>query len=953
MLAIVLVLAMVLPGIAQAATLNAEEDIRIAGANRWETAAAASKDAYSSADTVIIVDGRNFPDALTGTVLAATKNAPLLLVDSKNDVVPAAVKAEITRLGATKAIIVGGPVAVSEKIKTDLEKDLTVTRVAGDNRYATAIEVAEEAGVNKGLAFLVNGQNSADALAIGPVAAMKNAPIFLTKAGELNAATKEALKDYDEVVVIGGAVAVSAAVFTEADADLRVEGTNRYKTALEVAKKYFAGASKAYVANGKEFADALVGGYLGAKNSAPVLLTKADSIEAGVLTYLEDKDVTVLGGKAAVSDKVVDEIVGEEEGELKVVSVSAINGAQVEVKFSKAVDKTTTEAASFTLNPLDSQGATTLAAGAGSLSKDGKTLTLTASQPLQKRYQLTFANIQLASDSSVTVDYDDIVTFKADTTAPTATVERVSTNALKIKFSEPMKASAGTISAKYADGTAVTGLTLAVPGTVYTEIEVDLSAGTVIDNKNIEITLNGVADMAGNLINPQPTKLTVVRLPNDGIEPAITSVTQTGAKTFNIKFNKDLAGLAFTADGVEVDVSGVTAVTGIDKVSASEYKVTVDTNLDGLLTVTVKANKAVDLAGQDNTNDLTKLVTFKEDTVAPKATAKLVKVDGAEYIELTFDKDVAVTASSTAVDITGTHVKDYVTTPVSSSAVTVEYKDTNNKKVVLVPLTDSGVLDVEGAAYDVTLSANAGNPVASEAGVDMEDVKVQFTRGKDAAAANSLVIAPGGVAVAQGSTPDEVVVTFTLPVGATGLDGATAANKANYSIAGATIESVEVAAASAGTQDVTLNLVKNSNTFTGVRNITVENVKVAGSTKVMDPETITGTSLAENIRPTITKAELTDTNKITLTFSEVVSNANDTAGADFDLYIGNTKSAKTVAVETVAVNSEQKTLEVTITAALTAEEVAKGISLKSTSNINIDDEVGNTVAPVTVNVTSN
>lgn len=632
-----------------------------------------------------------------------------------------------------------------------------------------------------------------------------------------------------------------------------------------------------------------------------------------------------------------------ENQKLAVVSVSAINATQVEVKFNAKVDKTTAIVnGNYTATPLDGQTATVASAA---LKEDGKTVVVTFNQPLAKRYQFKVANVKLASDLNVTVSYDDIVTFKADTTAPTATVERVSTNAFKIKFSEPMKASAGNASVKYADGTAVTGLTVTIPSSTYTEIAVNLSASTITANKNIEVTLNGVADMAGNLINPQPAKLTVVKLPDDAIEPTITSVTQTGAKTFSIKFNKDLDGNIAAAD---VTVGGTAATGTVKKISASEYEFTMAANLDGLQTVTVAATKAVDLAGQKNANALTKLVTFKEDTKAPKATAKLVNVNNKEYIQLTFDNNV--TAGN--VTVAGSQVKDYVTTTGISETVAAVYADGTgtNKKVINIPLT-AVALAVEDAVYDLTVSSTA---VKSDAGVDMDNVKVQFTRGKDGETANSNIVT--GVTVAQGSTPDEVKVTFTMPEGAK-LDGATATNKSNYEIAGAQVDSVNLAApthtgGNPSTQVATVKLVKNSNTFTGTRNITVKNVKVDGSTKVMNSFTENTVSLKENVRPTITKAELTATDKVTLTFSEaVITNAGTT---DFELLIGG-KTVSTNDQVTTATNVSPgvTTVEFTLETDVTAEDIASGLSLKALSTMGIVDAAGNKVEATTVNVTTN
>lgn len=648
----------------------------------------------------------------------------------------------------------------------------------------------------------------------------------------------------------------------------------------------------------------------------------------------------------------------EEASELKVVEVSAINGKQVEVVFNAKIDDTEAETAgNYNFIALDGQTATT--AQTAELQEDGKTVIVTVNNELQKRYQfsLTADKIESATDSAIKANYNETVTFAKDTTAPTITgTERVSATKVKVKFSEPVTYIATNVSARYVDATlALDDTKIKLNGTALgtaaetgvSEIVVDLFDLAITADKDITVTFNGVKDTVGNLISPQPSKVTVVKKAGDTVEPKIATVTQTGAKTFNIKFDKATTLADFTADKTEVEVTGA-AVTAVDKVAGTdnEYKVTVDTNLDGLQTVTVKSGKATNIDGTATTSDLTKLVTFNEDEAAPKATAKLVKVDGSEFIELTFDKDVDLTASTTKVDVAGKQVKDYVTTTVTTVNADVDYKNANNKKVVLVELSDAS-LSVEGAAYDLTLSANSGNPIESLAGVDMEDVKVQFTRGKDEAAPNTDVIKAADIDVkAVASDNDKVEVEFTVPSGKS-LDGATATNIANYTVDGAQIESATLNVVSGVKQSVILTLKENSNTFTGVRNATVKNVKIAGSTKVMDPVTKLTASLNENVKPTVKTAVLTATDEVTVTFSEAVTTTVVTD--DFELLIGGkTVSGKTTV--TAAAETNETVVVFTLEDNVTAEDITSGLSLKALSTMTIVDGVGN-ILSVPSNIT--
>lgn len=86
---------------------------RLAGADRFSTAAAISRDSFpTTTSTVFLVNGLNYPDALAVAPSARIINGPVLL--TRPECVPAATLAEISRLGATHIIAVGGPGAVSE-----------------------------------------------------------------------------------------------------------------------------------------------------------------------------------------------------------------------------------------------------------------------------------------------------------------------------------------------------------------------------------------------------------------------------------------------------------------------------------------------------------------------------------------------------------------------------------------------------------------------------------------------------------------------------------------------------------------------------------------------------------------------------------------------------------------------------------------------------------------------
>ena len=622
-----------------------------------------------------------------------------------------------------------------------------------------------------------------------------------------------------------------------------------------------------------------------------------------------------------------------------VESVSAINATQVEVKFNKVVDKASlfTDGksgafkATVTLTTLDSVASGSLT---GTLSEDGKTLTVTAANPLSKRYDVVVDGVKTTDSKDVT-KYEKMVTIAADKTAPAILgTEKVSSSQVKVKFSEPMKAFTS-VSFKYADGTAVTGVTGGISAGA-TEAVFSMDSNVTV-NKEIVATFIGAQDQAGNLLTPNPATVSFTKGAKDGVAPAVSSITQTEATKFAVKFSEEL----LSVPTVSITGANVTKVEK-DTTDPTKYIVSTDAVLDGAKTVVVSS--FTDLSGEVGTIT-SKVVTFVKEAAAPKVVSNNVVVDSTnnkQYLEVTFDKDVVL--SSAKVAATGSYVKDYVTTPVTLTATNVSYKDTTatNKKVVRVELdTFLGATDAKDAVYTLDLSFTG---VSSAAAVAAETAKTTFTRGEDGVASNTDLVAVSSVA--QSTTDNnKVLVTFNKAV-----DGASATNVANYSVDGAVIESVTLNAASGGTQVAVLNLKAGSNTFTGTRNINLSGVKALGSSKVMTPFFTNTVSIKENVAPTVTKAVLTDVNAVTLTFSEAVTNAA-VSGADFELYIGGVKVATNDTITTATQTTAATTLELTLEANVTADNLAKGLSIKAVDTIDVQDAATNKVkAPVTITV---
>ncbi|HHU11562.1 MAG TPA: cell wall-binding repeat-containing protein [Intrasporangiaceae bacterium] len=90
---------------------------RIAGSDRYGTSAAISRSIFDKPEavgTVVLANGLGFPDALSGTPLAAVRDAPILLVNLTG--VPPVVCREINRLDPDAIVVLGGKGAISDAV---------------------------------------------------------------------------------------------------------------------------------------------------------------------------------------------------------------------------------------------------------------------------------------------------------------------------------------------------------------------------------------------------------------------------------------------------------------------------------------------------------------------------------------------------------------------------------------------------------------------------------------------------------------------------------------------------------------------------------------------------------------------------------------------------------------------------------------------------------------------
>jgi putative cell wall-binding protein len=285
---------------------------RIAGADRYETAAAVSRAAFGEgAPVVVLASGTSDSDALVAAPLAAAEGGPVLLVE--RDALPAATATELERLRPSSVLVVGGSAAVSD----DVAGAAGVTeRLAGGDRYETAAAIARRLHPEAGpvaAVYVASGESFPDALSGAAPAARDHAPVVLTRRDSLPDATAVELARLrpDTTVVLGGPAAVDGtldAVIARhtGGAVGRSEGRDRWATSSAISANAYPGGGAvpvAYIASGSAFPDALAGGVLAGRTGGPILLSAASCLPARVESELErlaPGRIVVIGGTDAV-----------------------------------------------------------------------------------------------------------------------------------------------------------------------------------------------------------------------------------------------------------------------------------------------------------------------------------------------------------------------------------------------------------------------------------------------------------------------------------------------------------------------------------------------------------------------------------------------------------------------------------------------------------------------------
>lgn len=285
---------------------------RISGPSRYETAIEIFNNGWQTADTVVLVTGENYPDALSATPLAAKHDAPILLAKNASLQYQQELTNALKNKGVKNVIIIGSEGIIPKVIENELSQmGIASRRIAGSDRYETSLAIAREIGINSGEVVVASGQNFPDGLSIASIAAKKQMPILLIRENHIPGNIK-AYMDSANIVktyLLGSEGLIPNDVANQLKNVERLAGKDRYATNENIFNRFKneLNLSHLYIASSLDFPDALATSALAAKTNSFVVLSyptyPAASLRAIINSsrYALDK-VYVIGSRGLIPD---------------------------------------------------------------------------------------------------------------------------------------------------------------------------------------------------------------------------------------------------------------------------------------------------------------------------------------------------------------------------------------------------------------------------------------------------------------------------------------------------------------------------------------------------------------------------------------------------------------------------------------------------------------------------
>lgn len=596
----------------------------------------------------------------------------------------------------------------------------------------------------------------------------------------------------------------------------------------------------------------------------------------------------------------------------KVESVAVVNAKQIEIKFNKAVDRSTaSNKNNYKIQKSSDSSASTLATLDGSAdiswSDDGKTVTITTTSGIINKFGVVndapfkFIVENIKDKYGKTVDSYSTNLVVKDTVAPTlkevkATAKSTTTK-VTLVFSEPVQAS-GAIA--YVGGQAASVQDGSNPNEIILTTAQALEAG-----KTYDLTLLNFKDYANNFLQPNPTTKSFT-VSSDAVAPTVQDVKVVRDNLIEVTFDKAMDASTFAGYTRVLDLNGNPqggTITATIKSGTAGKTVrlalgsAVPFNDSGVFSGTLVLGNGIKDVNGNAKSATTHSITLTKDTARPTVAGASYVAAGGQYagntyangaIVLKFNEDVAKIGSDFRLITAG---GEDVTSRLNAGGVAV---NNDNNTEVIIPLNSS----LSAGTYTLRVGNDVVQDLSTQANRNAAAVTT-VTVGASSDSSKPVVNEGSVSAVAATSQTSGTTISLTMTDNV-GLDLATVQDVNNYLLNGKPLPSgsyVTIAHGSGSSSSaatnitVTLNIPAKSITKDGQYALNINNIKdKAGN--IADPK-VANVRLNDDVSPELKTATISSNGLLVLGFSESVNSVGATTPSDFQFVVNGVEVATT------------------------------------------------------------
>ena len=274
---------------------------QIIGEDRYKTIVDISNKGWKKSKEAVLINTKSITDGVSATPFAYEKNIPMFFIES--DDLNKTIKNQLRKLGVEKVYLIGGKESISKKIEIQLTRaKIGMERIAGKNGFETSLLLAKktyELSGSKDLAVVNIQKGMADGVSLASAAAKNHIPIVMMKKSnkmEMIQFAKD--QKIENTYIIGNETQLTPSFEKAMPNPLRIAGTNRFDTNLEIIKQFYDlnKTDEVYYTKGgiytyADFVDNLSLGVVAAKQNKPILLSELDAVNESQFKFLKENNI--------------------------------------------------------------------------------------------------------------------------------------------------------------------------------------------------------------------------------------------------------------------------------------------------------------------------------------------------------------------------------------------------------------------------------------------------------------------------------------------------------------------------------------------------------------------------------------------------------------------------------------------------------------------------------------